>query len=423
MIYNTVKPSKSNPVYSVHIVNIDGKTLNVHDIVTELKRSEPENQLAQKVIIGLMNVPDSCGRLIEDQISVLNTVFVYANDGERVDEVFRGIVWDKRYTNKNKRFLTLVCYDGLIYFQKTEESKFFEAGKQTSEVSQSLCADKGVSLIYKYESIEHPKLPLSGKLADIFRSDLLEEVYKKTRKKSVMYMDKGNVYIETVGQNETVPEIKRFENAISSESDLNMDDVITQVAFTGKTDDDERVPIEKTITGDTDTFGTIQKIIRKGIDEEEDKSEEDAEFLLYEYGKPKLKFSVEAIDNPFVRKGNKVKVVAGDMLNYYIVLSVSHDGINKTMTLTLELSESESEKLKSSDESIYSGKAVSLSYTPLYYASDSGEAVRYLSGMYYVYDAICFSGRYRITSDAALCGVKPINENVIGWVDKEHLTG
>ena len=325
-----------NPKYTVAIITQDSTRYTVTEAMTRLYRQENDGEIAQRVTIGLANVLVN-GRYLSAIFNVRNRVFVYADDGEKNEEVFRGFVWERSYSSR-KRELTLTCYDNLIYFQESEEYQYFSAGYSTKSICGTLCSKWGVTLIYNYQSITHPKLPLRGTLSDIFLTDLLEEVKKKTGAKSVMRSKQDAVYIDSVGSNKTVYKLYRGEggNAIDAGDTTTMQGMVTKVVILGKEDDNERAPIADTATADTDSYGTLQKILNvsSGTDLAEVKKE--AAEILNEKGNPKQTFSVEAVDIPWIRKGDKVQVVAGEMNGHFIVKSISHDGLSKIMDLEVE---------------------------------------------------------------------------------------
>ena len=63
------------------------------------------------------------------------------------------------------------------------------------------------------------------------------------------------------------------------------------------------------------------------------------EIILDENGKPKETYEVTAINNPWIRKGELVKVGAGDMNFRYIVTSITHNAINRQMNIDFELAD------------------------------------------------------------------------------------
>lgn len=325
------------PKYTVAIITQDSIRYGVTEAVTDLSRQEPEGEVAQRATITLANIQHD-GRYLSGIFGVRNRVIIYADDGEKNDEVFRGYVWTKSYKSKTEKEMTLICYDNLIYFQESEEYQYFSSGYSTKSIAGTLCGKWGVKLHYNHKSITHPKLPLRGKLSDIFLTDLLDEVRKKTGSKAVMRSKKDEVYIDTIGSNTTVYKLYSGENgnALETGSETTMAGMVTKVVLIGKEDDNERAQVEDTVNGDTAKYGTLQKVLNvsSGTTTAEVKAE--AKEMIKEKGKPKQLFSITAIDIPWIRKGDKVNVSAGDMVGDFIVIGIAHDGTNKTMTMEAE---------------------------------------------------------------------------------------
>lgn len=326
-----------SPKYTVAIYTANtSMKYDVTPAITKLTRQESDGEIAQKVTFTLSNSKVN-GTHISFLVNVRDRVFIYADDGTTKDEIFRGFIWTIRYDRKKNMELNFTCYDNLIYFQESEEYQYFSAGYSTKSICSTLCSKWGVSLNYNYSSITHPKLPLRGTLSDIFLTDILEEVKKKTGKKFVMRSIKDVVHIDDVASNTTIYKIYRYENgnAIATSSEITMQGMITKVIILGKEDDNERASIETTINGDTTTYGTLQKILNSsGTDLAEVK--EEANQLIKEKGSPIQSFSVEAVNIPWIRKGDKVQVVAGDLNGYFIVKGITHYGNDNTMTLEVE---------------------------------------------------------------------------------------
>lgn len=425
---NEIVPSITNPCYTVTL-NSNNVTYNITPIVTSLDLTQNENEIAEKVTIKIYNLQHN-GSWFNGIIKPRDTVYVYANIGDGPKEVFRGYVWNRPYSSQDEKILTMVCYDRLIYFQESEDCKFFAAGKSTSAVCSSLCSDWGIPLKFNYTSITHPKLPLRGKLSDIFLTDILEEVKKSTGKEAVMYCDKGTVYIDEIGQNKTIYKLRRKENVINTQSSITMDGVITQISITGKTDDDERTPIEAVVKGDTDQYGTIQKLQDKDEDTSLADAKKEAQETIDENGTPKWSYIVKAIDLPFMKKGDRVDVFAGDMTKSYFVTSISHDGIKKTMSVEMKdapplqqnnASSSSSEQAAASNTAKKAGDTLNLSNCPLYVDSYTSKVANRVTGTYYLYDGQNKRDRYRITSKAENVGKKPIGSYVTGWIDASNV--
>lgn len=328
--------STARPEYTVYVIS-GGTKYNVTPAIESIDISDQKKQIAKCVTFQMMNTKVG-DKWLTGLLTVPNRVFVYANDGTKNEEVFRGFVWSRAYkSSQTDRTFQLKNYDNLIYFQESDHSAFFSSGKSTKDISASLCNEWGVKLEYTYESITHSKLPLRGKLADIFTADLLDPVKDRTGKKYVMLSEKDVVQIKPVGANSTIYHFIAGKNAIQTSSVLTMDGVVTKVIILGKADDDDRVPVEATVSGDTSQFGTIQETINRSENTSLADAKKEAQSIIDEKGKPKWEFELRATDIPWIRKGDKVYVDAGDMSGYYIVAGIERTITGKKREMTLDL--------------------------------------------------------------------------------------
>lgn len=324
------------PEYTAYIVSGSTK-YNITPAIEEIDISDRQKQIAKCVTFELMNskVKDDW---LSSLLGVRNRVYLYANDGKESGEVFRGFVWGRNNKNSNSdRTLTLKCYDNLIYFQESKHFAYFSSGKTTKDVCSSLCSSWGVKLKYAYESIKHSKLPLRGTLADIFTADLLDLVKDRTGKKYVILSEKDVMHIKTVGSNTTIYRFTAGQNAIKTYSSCTMDGMVTKVVILGKADDNDRRPIEATVSGKTSEYGTLQDIIDRDENTSLSDSKKEAQSIIDEKGKPKWEYELHAPDVPWIRKGDKVYVNAGDMSGYYIVTGINRSISEKKRDMILDL--------------------------------------------------------------------------------------
>lgn len=332
-----MKASAKNPIYSVYVVAGNTK-YNVTSALIGIDLDDEEKQMAQSATIGLMNVRVN-GTWLTSLITVRDRVFVYANDGTKNDEVFRGYVWSRPYSSSlSEREITLKCYDNLIYFQESEDSQYFSSGKSTEDILSTLCSNWGVNLDYDYESITHTKLALRGTLSDIFTADVLDLVKERSGKKYVIRSEKDTIKVTGLGRNSTVYSFRAGKNAIMTRSDVTMDGMTTKVVILGKEDENSREPVEATVSGETAKYGTIQKIINREENTSLADAKKEAQSMIDKDGTPKFEYEVTAPDVPWIRKGDKVYVDSGDIWKkYLIVTSISRTISNskKEMTMTL----------------------------------------------------------------------------------------
>lgn len=333
-----MKAAIDNPIYTVSIV-VGDTTYNVTPAIESLSFTDQQKQFAQSVTLTLFNqkVNDSW---LSKLLPVGARVYVHADDGTTQDEVFRGFIWTRSYGASNdSKSLKLKCYDNLIYMQESEDYEFFASGRSTKDVVSALCSKWGVKLDYTYSSITHSKLVLRGNLSDIFTSDILDLVKDQTGGKYVIRSEKDVMKVMPVGQNSTVYNLKQKENVIKTSSEHTMEGMVTKVVILGKEDENDRASIEATELGMAKEYGTLQKVINKNDNTSLADAKKEAQSILKESGKPKWTYEVEAVDIPWIRKGDKVYVNAGDMYQLNcIVLGIDREiGNNgKTMTLTLE---------------------------------------------------------------------------------------
>lgn len=324
-------------MYTVYAV-CGSQKYNLTSAVIEISFSEQKNQIAKSAQITLANIKVGSNNLT-GLLNVRDRIFVYADDGERNEEVWRGFIWTIPYKSQlNGKQMRIKCYDQLIYFQESQESEYFSAGKSTKDIMSTICNKWGIKLEYTYQSITHSKLPLYGTLTDIFIDDLLDPVKDRTGKKYVIISDKDVMKVKGVGQNSTVYEIVKGQNGISAAREVTMDGMTTKVVIIGKADDNDRRPVEATVSGETSKYGTLQKVISKDSNTSLADAKKEAQTIINENGKPKVTYDVQTVDIPWIRKGDYVKVNAGNVIGTFLVVGVERDISlrGKTMTLTLE---------------------------------------------------------------------------------------
>lgn len=333
----------NTPTYTVYVLHGGGK-YDLSKIVTRLDLDEQDNGIAQKVTIGLVQVAHD-GKYTADFVSLRDTVYVYANTGSGSQEIFRGYIWERQYTKNDSYELTLVCYDNLIYLQESEEYMYFSAGKSTASIFKSICSSKGISLSYQYGSITHSQLTVRGTLADVFIDDLIEPVRHQTGQRGVIRSDKGvlRVFIEGEGS-QTVYNFSRgaanhsYGNITEIKVIDSMDGIVTKVIILGQEKDGKKAPIKATVTGNTSTYGTIQKVLSSSDGDDLAKVKAEANQTIKDSGKPTRTLEIKAVNNPFVRKGDTIHIEESVIGNQYAyVMSVSHDALKNTMTMEVRL--------------------------------------------------------------------------------------
>lgn len=338
--------SMKHPEYKMNLFNSAGTKFQLKNATTDLVFSHGEEDIAEKVTITVANVMVGKKRL-SSYIKLRQKVYLYANTGSGYKEVFRGYVWERKFsTTSDLREVTLLCYDRLIYLQKSKDNLFRKKGARTKDVITAIAKKWGVKIKYNYKSITHGKLIYRSEcISDIIVS-ILNKVKKKTGVGYVIRCEKGVMIIDTAGTNKTVYKVEKGDNAISDSYIQSMEDMITKVKIVKaettkkkKSDSEEetgRYITVATVKGNTKQYGTLQDIIEKGSDEKLSEVKKEANNTIKKHGKPSTEISVTGVDIPWVKKGHKVYINTGVLKNNYIVKGIEHDAANHTMTLEVK---------------------------------------------------------------------------------------
>lgn len=326
--------SMKNPIYSAKIVSsTDGTSYNVTKALTDLTMEHNENDFSQIVTLNLANTKVG-SKWFDSLVSLRDKLYVYCDTGSGAKEVFRGIIWVKNYDESLSGMdIKLLACDKLIYLQNSEDNLYFAKGKSTKTILSSIASKWGVTLSYKYSSITHGKLVFRGKYLSDIIIEILDEVKKKTGKKYVIRCEQDTMVIEPLGTNTTIYDIKEKQNAIKTSYSATMDGMVTKVLIIGSENSSGQSSNLATVKGNTSKYGTLQKILSKSDDDKLSEVKKEAQEIINEDGKPKVEPSVTAISNPYVKKGHKVNIKAGNLNNTYYVLGIEQDCLKKEMSL------------------------------------------------------------------------------------------
>lgn len=340
----------NNPtVYSVYLIS-DGKKYDLTPAVESLDRIEAEGQISQRVVLGLRNVLVD-GIWLTTALQPVSRLFVYADDGEKKEEVFRGFLWDRNYTSSlTEHTLRVTAYDNLIYMQESEDTFFFSSGKTTEEVLTSICKDWGIQLEYTYDNIVNGKLALSGRLYDMMTADVLDVTRSHTGNHYSLISDKDVMRVRLAGDNEERYKFTFGENVVSTSSGWTMEGMITQIVLVGKADDNDREPVDLVESRNESQYGTLQKIERKNEELDIWSAHNQVRTSLMENSEPKWEYEITCPDIPWIRKGDAVYVHAGDIYDKtLIVTAVNRSSDIKTSKMILTMVSPKLYKLNSDE--------------------------------------------------------------------------
>jgi hypothetical protein len=321
--------------YDAELITEKGTHYLLNDALLRLEWEEQAKELAQRATLTVANFKIGTTYLMAlMKINCVIRVYGKWNGGNRT-LVFEGTVWEWQYVSSTQKELTVTAYDMLIRLQQSKDFKYYSAGMTTQGLIGDVCGDWNVSMAYTWEqSLTHEKKVFNAERISDIIIGLLEEVRQKTGEKYTAGFRDGKLQITGIGTNKTV---YRFDgdNTMTTTNKLTINNLVTRVKIIGKQNNDGRAPVDAIVDGDT-KYGVLQEIVRRDSDKTVDAAKSEAAALLKERGKPEEVIRVNVPDLPFLRKGDKVEISAGNLIGFFIVAGVAHNGTIRQMTLTLD---------------------------------------------------------------------------------------
>ena len=315
--------------YQVTALLKDGSTLPLDGAITRLSWQEAAEEVAQRAILELAQTRTDRGWL-NALLPLLTVIRIAANGGE----VFRGVVWEWEYASGSSRTITLTCYDPFIYAQNSRTFAYFPAGKTTKDIVTKVCSDNGIRCSYLWKSARHDKTVYRGTAVADQILDALEEGRKRLGERPVCTFSAGTLTVQGEGYNQTVYVFHAAESTIATSERLTMDGLVTQVAIYGAETEDDRRAIAAVVPGRTE-FGTLQDVVLMSSSSTLAEARKEAQTILKEQGSPRRDITAEAPDVPEIRKGWKIRMEAGSLLGYYIVMGITHNATDRSMVMEL----------------------------------------------------------------------------------------
>ena len=332
-----MQASANNPIYTVYVLS-NGTKYNITPAVESIDTSDQRRQFSNYVNITVANTTIN-GTQAASFFKVRDTLFIYANDGDREDEVFRGFIWTiQSKANLSEESFSIKAYDFLIYLQETECNEFYEDGGRTELIIRDICKNWGLDnrLKWQYSSKIHDQLVLRGTLSEEIQS-ILDEKSDSNGQEYVMLCDKGYLIIRFIGHNQTVYTLRAGDIITEASSECTMDGMTTKVVILGKAKNDEKATVEATQTGDIEKYGTLQKNITLSDDKTLINAKGEATALLRKYGKPQWEYEITARDIPWIRKGDKINISAANITGAFFVEGIDRTITNKRKEMSLTL--------------------------------------------------------------------------------------
>ena len=322
--------------YRVSVIDESGNQYNITEFVQNLGWEENERELAVRTSFTLKNEETTAGRL-SNIIKPGCLVGVFAEDESgHNDEVARGFVaqWNPITSNKAET-LKITAYDILYNLQKSQDNKFYSAGRDTQSIIEELLDEYEIPTNgYSGPNAVHGKLKYSSSYVSDIILDVLDDANKKGCGKYILRQTRGYADVIERGSNGEVYVFK-VDNTISVSKTLSTTDLVTRVRVIGQADDEGNSSVEATLNGLTN-YGIHQRIYRRGSDESIEDAQSAAQEILNDKGDLKKEVTLQAPDIPWIRKGDLVYVTAGVSDDYFFVTGIRHDCDTHQMTMDIE---------------------------------------------------------------------------------------
>ena len=322
--------------YLLYYLTPQGARINLTPFLRGLTWEENDGELAVRLEAELQQQQLPGNKWLSTQIQLGGQVYLYADWGSGLQEIFRGtiFVWD--YQTDPLGHFTITAYDQLIYLMKSKDDRFYKAGQMAKAVIEDIAKAWGIPL----GTVQGPDVTLAKQvfrgdtLADMIYS-VLNEAKKKGGGKWIVRSRQGKIDIIKPGQNNPVYVFTANTNVESIEDRQDIEDLVTRVKIIGAEDSEGKAPVVAQLDGKTE-FGVLQEVVYQRQYDNLAAAKSAAEDILKERGQSRRRRRVIAPDLPFLHRGDKVKVEAGTLIGYYIVSSVTHDATNRIMVMEVE---------------------------------------------------------------------------------------
>lgn len=321
--------------YQLSAVTADGVKLHLDDVTRELDWEEQPEELAVRLTATIQNVQRSNGRWLHQLLPLGGKIFLHADIGSGMAEIFRGTIFRNQYRTDPLGYFTLTAYDSLIYLARSQDDRIYSAGTHAKTIIEDIAKAWQIPL----GRIDGPNEALSKQ---VFRSQrlsqmistVLDEAKKRGSGKYIVRSIQDKIDVIRPGQNASVF-CFTSDNVANVDDTQHIEELVTRVKIVGTAKDGERRPIIATMDGSTE-FGVLQELVHQEQYDTPAAARKAAQEMLRERGKPKKERKFTAPDVPTLRRGDKIYLNAGTLTGYFIVSGVSHDAAKQTMSLEVE---------------------------------------------------------------------------------------
>jgi hypothetical protein len=322
--------------YDVDLITENGTHYPLNSAILKLEWEEHKRELAQRATITIANAQIGNTRTRLASVAKINCIIRISArwNGSGKQLLLEGTIWEWHFVSATNTELMLIVYDPLIRLQQSKDFKYYSAGMTTRGIISDVCNDWNIPLSYTWgQSITHEKKVFNAlRISDIIVS-LLDEVHRQTKGDYIVQFRGGRLNVSGYGSNAA---IYRFDEkcTISTNDKLTINDLVTRVKIIGVQDDEGRASVDAVVNGDT-RFGVLQEIVRRDSNKTIEAARSEANTILEDRGKPEEITQINVPDLPFVRKGDRIEVAAGNLNGVFFVEGVTHVATTRRMVLVI----------------------------------------------------------------------------------------
>ncbi|MFB6364434.1 hypothetical protein ACFCP7_10265 [Paenibacillus elgii] len=300
----------------------------ITDMVEKITLEESLDEIAYRATIDLVITDDfpAIGPGQEIRVSGI------APQGTSLVYLFHpGVIWECNSRNSGQKHLTVTAYDKTIYLNKCEDEYLLPAGQTATQRLKRYAADWGIPIGHIAETGK--SLAKGVYRSQTIFSMILNDLKDTVSRDGLMYrarMTPNGLELFEIGSNSPVWMLDMDQNVEEITQKRTLEGAVTQVKVLGKAKEENKpVPVLAVEKGETDKYGTLQRIIQNSSIETASQAKKAAKKLLSGMQET---VTVTAIDINTIRAGDKVQMK--DLA--FIVTSVRHElGMPGNMTLEL----------------------------------------------------------------------------------------
>lgn len=287
-------------------VLLDGR-YDLRDLVEELTLEDSLEEIAYRATIRLAVTPDLPKLGPGQELRIRGVPF---GGRTAVDLLHPALIWECVSENGGTKHLSVTAYDRTIYLAKSEDELLMPAGQTATQRLKQYAKSWDVPV----GNVPDTKIALARniKRSQTIFAMLTEDLKETADKGGGLYrprMTADGLTLVRVGGNETVWELELLESVTQTRT---LEGAVTQVKVLGSQSDDEKLsPVLALVKGETEKYGTLQKVLQDCKIETVEQAKQAAKNILLGMQET---FSVTAPDINTIRAGDKVRLSGLDLI-------------------------------------------------------------------------------------------------------------